>query len=255
MMARQRMMENFSRHAMAYDARAEFQHGETVRVVDAALMMLPEQARILDVGCGTGQFAAMAKPARPEWRVTGVDIAGGMCALAAAHCKAMQADVEALPLADASYDAVVSSLCLQWLNDLPRAMGEMARVLKPGGRMILTSLLQGTLYELEQVSCEAQLELGLLPMRSLEEYLQAVEMAGLRVTLKTATQEIRYYPSVRELMDSMRQIGAGNHFAQEPRGMTGARRWKTMLAHYESQRVAEGIPASWHKLFLVLSKP
>jgi SAM-dependent methyltransferase len=49
----------------------------------------------------------------------------------------MQADVHALPFADASFDRVTSRLGVMFFGDLPKALGEMHRVLKPGGRVAL----------------------------------------------------------------------------------------------------------------------
>lgn len=253
--ARARLMQNFSRHAMQYDARADLQHRQTLRVADAAMMLLPEQARILDIGCGTGQFAAITQTQRTHWHIYGADIAAGMCAAASKHCSAIQTDAEVLPFADASYDGVVSSLCLQWVQQPARAFTEITRVLKPGGRAIITTLLNGTLAELQAASAEAALSLSLLPMRTEAEYRSTAEEAGLRVTMAEATREVRHYASVCDLMNSMRDIGAGNNFVREPQGLMGAQRWKAMLGHYETLRAPEGIPATWHTLFLVMSKP
>jgi len=102
---------------------------------------------LLDVGCGTGTLAIAAKRlAGPGGRVTGVDASADM--LARARTKAarhgldiafVQATAQALPFAHASFDAV---LCTTVLHCLPAAqrdgcLSEMARVLKPDGRLLL----------------------------------------------------------------------------------------------------------------------
>ncbi len=252
---RKLVKHNFSRAASEYDARAEFQHGGTARVVDAALMLLPEKARIVDVGCGTGQFAAMTQGLRPAWRVLGVDIAAGMCKAAASRCAPIQADAAALPLADDSCEGVVSSLCLQWVEDLDAALREIHRVLRPGGRAIIASLAAGTLEELRAATTHAELNLGLLTMRADEEYRASIDHAGLAVTLFKCEADVEYYTHVNALLDSMRRIGAGNNFAHQPNGLMGARRWKAMLRYYESLRTPQGIPATWNRLFMILHKP
>ncbi len=248
-------MYHFSRAAEGYDARAQFQHGQTARVFDAANMLFPKHARIVDIGCGTGQFAGMASSAHPHWKVMGVDLAEGMCRVAATRCHAVQADVLSLPLADASCDGVVSSLCLQWIGALNDAFAEIARVLKPGGRAVIASLATQTLHELRAAAADAALPLHLLPMRSPAEYRSAVDAAGLVAHLFEAQEEIEYYPNVAALLDSMRLIGATSQPSSTSGGLTGARRWKAMLAAYDRLRSPEGLPATWERLFMVLHKP
>src|SRR6185295_16090273 len=90
-------------------------------------------AHILDAGCGTGALSSSL------WRVTGIDIAPGMCRLAHKKNNAVtNADVVSLPFADHSFDGVFSSLMLQWVSEPKRALAEMARVVKPGGRVVIS---------------------------------------------------------------------------------------------------------------------
>ena len=94
--------------------------------------------RLLDLACGTGDLCALAHALGA--RVVGADFAGEM--LRGAHARAtgaalVQADVACLPLADASVDVVTCGFALRNFVSLPRAFEEMARVLRPGGRIAL----------------------------------------------------------------------------------------------------------------------
>lgn len=251
----QRLQQNFSRAAAEYDARAEFQHVQTRRVLDAALMVLPEQAVIADIGCGTGYFAQVAADKRAGWQALGVDISTGMCAVAATRCTAIAGDAARLPLADASVDAAVSSLCYQWVEDHAGAFAELQRVLKPGGRAVVATLGAASLQELRVCAEAAQVPLGLLPMREFERTRQALQAAGLEITFAEKTIERAYYTSVGALLESMRAIGAGNNFAHDTRRFIGPKRWAAMVTQYESQREAAGIPATWEHHFFILRKP
>lgn len=253
--ARHRLQQNFSRAAAQYDARAQFQHIQTRRVFDAAQMLLPVEARLLDIGCGTGYFARLAAEKRPAWNVPGLDIAAGMCAQAATHGSAIQADAAALPIASGVLDAAVSSLCLQWVENKSAAFAEIARVLRPGGCAVIATLGDRTLHELRAAATQADVPLGLLPMSHVEEYHAAIATAGLSVTLCEQRAEVAFYPSVSALLDSMRNIGAGNNFAEPSRGFIGSKRWRAMLAAYETLRTPRGIPATWEHLFMLLRKP
>jgi demethylmenaquinone methyltransferase/2-methoxy-6-polyprenyl-1,4-benzoquinol methylase len=92
--------------------------------------------RVLDACCGTGDLALA--DARAGGRVTGVDFSTEM--LARAERKApefdwVQADAAALPFADESFDVATVGFGIRNLEDLEAGLGELARVLVPGGRL------------------------------------------------------------------------------------------------------------------------
>lgn len=94
--------------------------------------------RVLDVACGTGDLIELAR-ARGA-RVVGVDFAPGMLAIARRRGLAaglVRGDALALPLADASVDAVTCAFALRNFVALAPFLEEAARVLRPGGRLAL----------------------------------------------------------------------------------------------------------------------
>lgn len=87
---------------------------------------------VLEVGCGTGRVLSRLAPLAR--RAVGVDLSEGMLAHARARgLDVRQGDATALPFDDASFDAAVSFKVLAHVEDLPRALAEMARVVRPGG--------------------------------------------------------------------------------------------------------------------------
>lgn len=100
--------------------------------------------RILDIGCGTGQFAARALAHLPNAQVWGLDLSGGMLQRAGARTgnfdgrlHLVQGDSQRLPFADDSFDAVT---CSHSFHHYPRqdcVLAEMHRVLRPDGRLLL----------------------------------------------------------------------------------------------------------------------
>lgn len=97
--------------------------------------------RLLDVACGTGIAARVAKERVPGAHAGGVDRSADMLAVARASAPGLawcRADAGALPLADAAFDAVVCQHGLQFFPDKARAVREMRRVLAPGGRLAIS---------------------------------------------------------------------------------------------------------------------
>ena len=97
-------------------------------------------SRVLDVACGPGEVASIA--AARGAVVTGVDVAAAMVARAsAAHPEITfrEANAEALPFPDASFDAAVANFLILHLADPDRGASELARVLVAGGAVALTS--------------------------------------------------------------------------------------------------------------------
>ncbi len=92
----------------------------------------------VDVACGTGDLAALA--AGTGARVVGVDFAAGMLAGArrrGVDAQLARADATALPIATASVDAVTCGFALRNFVAIPPMLAEAARVLRPGGRLVL----------------------------------------------------------------------------------------------------------------------
>lgn len=109
------------------------------RVADAAGIQ-PGQ-RVLDVACGTGVLArTAAERVGRSGSVVGVDINEEMLAVArrtAPDIDWRQARAEALPFADGEFDAVISQFGLMFFEDRAAALREMARVLRPGGHLVI----------------------------------------------------------------------------------------------------------------------
>ena len=117
-------------------------------VETALLSLLPHAGigRVLDVGTGTGRMLEVLAP-RVDAGL-GVDASRAMLALARArlarpglgHCAVRQADMYRLPLPDRAYDLVLLHMVLHHAEDPAAALAEAARVLAPGGRLVVVDL-------------------------------------------------------------------------------------------------------------------
>ncbi|BBK33610.1 ArsR family transcriptional regulator [Allostella humosa] len=130
------------------------------REVEAALLQLlplPEVGDLLDVGTGTGRIVELL--GRRGVRAVGVDSSRDMLGMARAnleradlrHCQVRFADAYQLPMAAGSFDAVTIHQVLHYLDDPGEAIAEAARVLRPGGRLIIADFAP---HELDQLRSE-----------------------------------------------------------------------------------------------------
>lgn len=113
----------------------------------AAALELGAGARVLDLACGTGDLALAILERHPDAAVIGVDPSRAM--LDIAHEKAARRGrqlalevgiAEELPFADGAFDGVSIAFGLRNVPDRERALGEMARVTRPGGRVVVLEL-------------------------------------------------------------------------------------------------------------------
>lgn len=111
-------------------------------LIEAAQLTAGE--RVLDVGCGTGVVTRMAaEKVTPAGEVAGLDIHPAMLVVARdATPQSLvidwyEANAEAIPLPDDSFDVVLCQMSLQFMPGRLGALREMQRVLKPGGRLVL----------------------------------------------------------------------------------------------------------------------
>lgn len=96
--------------------------------------------RVLDAGCGSGRFAADLQADGAE--VVALDHDAGMMAVATSRLAGpcLLGDITRLPLRDASVDVTVAVTVLEFVADPSAALAELARVTRPGGRIVIGSL-------------------------------------------------------------------------------------------------------------------
>jgi SAM-dependent methyltransferase len=144
-------------------------------------IVLPAEAHLLELGCGTGQMWSTVEQRVPaDWQLTLTDLSSGMLAAtrtkfahieaatrsgafsassgALRHTHYVQSDAQAIPFPDNHFDGVIANHMLYHVPDLPRALAEVQRVLKPGGRLHAATNGESHLHELAQLAFESGVE-------------------------------------------------------------------------------------------------
>src|SRR5215218_1410938 len=133
-----------NRHlAETYDRVSDLQFEGGKQLIER--LGLEEGARVLDVGCGTGRLTRwIAERLGPKGSVVGIDPLEHRITVARSEAGPVRFEVgqaeELGAFEDSSFDAVCLSSVLHWVADKARALAEIRRVLRPGGRVALTTV-------------------------------------------------------------------------------------------------------------------
>lgn len=255
------IQQAFSRYATEYDTHAQLQQGVLFNALRELEPGFHEGMTLLDAGCGTGYLMELLRHCEVPFTVMSCDAAFGMCQQAAARRSVDHdnqiacADIAALPYADASCDMAISSLTMQWVDRPEAAIREIHRVLKPEGRVVITSFGPMTLQELRESFATVDKLPHVSDFTSIEMLVEQAKAVGFTVLNTSAEFRNQHYESVHELMRSIRAIGAANKMEGRRRSLTGRHRFAAMEATYrEAYETTRGIPASWEILYLLLQK-
>lgn len=251
--AKEDVSSSFSRAAESYDSVAKLQREVGKRLLTHLDAVPTAPDRILDLGCGTGFFQPDLSARYPEATYIGLDLAPGMIEYARTRSSGqglwVVGDAESLPLATASVDIVFSSLAVQWCHQPEWFLAELARVLKPGGRCVFTTLGPDTLRELRQAWAAVdsyQHVNNFLPSEAL--IAAGGRVAGIELILSTE-RHCMQYPRVGDLLAELKSLGAHNMNRRRPAGLTSRKTLQGMLQAYESWRVDGLLPATYDVIF------
>ncbi len=133
------------RGSRVYDfAARRLLRGVYRRLAEDIAATAPQGGAVLDVGTGPGVLLVELARRRPDLRLTGMDLSADMVAAAqrnlapfADRASVRVGDVTDLPFPDGSFDLIVSSLSLHHWDDPQAAVPGLARVLRPGGRLVV----------------------------------------------------------------------------------------------------------------------
>lgn len=241
---------DFGAAASSYDRAARLQREMGEHLL--GLMPGDRFAHVTDLGCGTGLFLETLLAELTPDSLSAVDLSPAMLAHASRYRKVTAnwicADAEAIPLPDGSQDLVFSNLMIQWCDDPQAVLRECHRVLRPGGWLLCSTLLDGTLCELEEAW--ARVDPG-VPHINRFESLEKIRQSA-KAVFPTAQVESRYYRLAYEhpmtLLRELKDLGAHHKSSERRTTMTGARRLKQLYSHYP--KTGDGVLATYNAGFI-----
>jgi SAM-dependent methyltransferase len=210
----------------------------------------------LDLGCHGGVLARALEGRGGVEHLVQTDLSPAM--VRRAEGPRVVADEELLPFAAASFDLVASVLSLHWVNDLPGALVQIRRVLKPDGLLLAAMLGGNTLGELREAFAAAEIaEEGgasprLSPFTDAREAGALLQRAGFALPVVDVDAITVTYPDALALMRDLRGMGEANAVRERRASFTRRATMMAAAAAYERRFAgADGrVPATFEVIYL-----
>jgi len=254
---RQRVRQNRARAAATLDG-ADFLLREVAeRLADRLDDIQRRFPLAVDLGCHRGELGRALAGRGGVVRLVQADLAPEMARQAGAPPVAC--DEELLPFAEGSLDAVFSCLSLHWVNDLPGALVQIRRALKPDG-LFLAALLGGdTLTELRQAWLEAESEIEggvsprVSPFADLRDAAGLLQRTGFALPVADADRLTVTYPDALALMRELKAMGEANALIERRRTPTRRDTLAAAAAIYRSRFAETGdrVRATFQAIYLI----
>jgi NADH dehydrogenase [ubiquinone] 1 alpha subcomplex assembly factor 5 len=261
---RERAARHFADHDFLFREAAE----RLVERLDDVNRVFP---RVLDMGARTGVLAPLIAQRKGVELLVHSDLSCAMMRAARARAcdgtadrAVVVADEEYLPFAEGSFDLVVSCLSLHWTNDLPGALIQARRALKPDGLFLVTLLGGETLIELRQALLDAELaETGgagprISPFADLRDAAALLQRAGFALPVADSDTITVEYENALDLMRDLRGMGESNAVVERRKDFSRRSTILRAAAIYEDRFGKEStgrMPATFQMLTLTAWAP
>ena len=194
---------NFDAAASSYDQAALMQVQVAENLVAWVKADKTDIHSVLDLGCGTGLVSLAAHRRWPNAEIVALDTSSAMVELARhkiPQVRTVVSDATSLFSAE-TYDLVLSSMMLHWLDDPLAVVRSWQRYVKPGGQLCVALLVEGSFEEWRTLCTEAKISDGLWTM-------PRGDFADIPATAKYRQALTMSYASAHEFLQCLKQTGA-----------------------------------------------
>jgi len=244
-----KIAQSFGSASKSYDVSARLQRYSGKHLMP----WLPNSndLTVLDLGSGTGFFTDLL--ASSYQQVIGLDLSKGMLRFAKeSRNKAitwLEADVHKIPLQDESVDLIYSNLVIQWCDPLDVAIAEMLRVLKPGGKILFTTLVDGTLHELKSSWRQVDDDQHVIDFNAESKIIKVFNTPNSDILEHKCQDIVLEYQNVIHLARELKGLGANHLPKKRNRGLSGKDKWFAMTEHYQDFLEPNGVYPATYRLF------
>lgn len=265
---KRQVRRSFEQAAARYDAAAVLQHEVCSRMLERLDYVKVAPSAILDAGSGTGNAIAGLMQRHPGKPVIALDLAVTMLERGRSRLAWWQripglrppldcvcADLERLPLRDASIGLAWSNLALQWVNDLPHTFAELHRVIEPGGLLMFSTFGPDTLKELRGAYQDTDGRTHVNRFIDMHDIGDMLVHAGYADPVMDMEPFTLTFERVRDLMRDLKSIGAHNATAGRPASLSGKKLMRAVEERYELLRRDGRLPATFEVVYGHAWKP
>lgn len=250
------IVNHFGRSSHTYKGAARLQTDVANELLELAVQNKKSNEkfeRILDLGCGPGLMTAQLSEQTQQ--LVSLDLCASMLSQNTNADNRVLANSHQLPFQSESFDLVFSSLMIQWC-DLQQVLSQIHQILKPNGKAVISTLVTGSLTELQQAWTQVDND------KHIHEYLTTDEVKSVINTFDWQQSNTRIqtktYPfkSVRALAKELKHLGANIVQGRQSKGLMPKSKWLTMESTYREMFATpnQQIPASYQVMYLELTK-
>lgn len=196
---------------------------------------------ILDLGCGAGVEADLLSQCYPDAVVVGLDACGAPL-FKYAPCRSFLAavgDAGHLPYQGGVFDLVISNLLLPWC-DVDKVLGEVARVLRPGGALVFATLGPDTLCEAHAAWNHVDTFAHVHDFTDMHDLGDALIRHGFVEPVMDVQMLGLTFADIQGLVRDLRALGGTNALATRRRTLTGKHRWQAFKGAYPFRQTDGG---------------
>ncbi|MEX2461219.1 MAG: malonyl-ACP O-methyltransferase BioC [Paenibacillaceae bacterium] len=276
------IQRQFNRSSISYDTHAHVQRTMADQLVKSLIGWknkgFIDEPKILEIGCGTGALTQMVVKEWPSAYITALDVAPEMIKIAVKRVlsaedhlgtgnstsdriRFIHADIErwAADAPTSSFDIIVSNACFQWLSNPEETLGHLQRMLRTGGLLIFTTFGPDTFSEMHRSFIEVYRAFGMEPQRhglSFHSPLQwkfILDISGFSSFNYNRSIHIEKYASARDLLHSVKAMGASASEAVTMKGHSLRRLFTNMYKEYEEKFGIQGGVVTTYDLLIIQS--